>query len=535
MAPFQRPNRLFLLVIFCFSTVLAACSSGGGKGHSSPAPSDSRPDSFVITAPDGVSLENVPFNTPITSAPVTIEGIDTAAPVSITDGEFRINNGTFASTNATVRNGETITVRVQSPVKAGKSATATLNVGGVTASFTVTTGPDTTPPEVTILFPPPASMTEGETLFVRGTVKDVHGTLKAEGAVLVNGMPATLEPNSTGDEASWSVTLPLELGENEIVVTAEDAASNKNEDEGVASRRVESIAGESFPDDVNPFQGPLNATFGELNGQPVAFVTDDTAIAVFAVNLNSGARTLISDNVNQIESPFIYPWAVVYGSDGVLYISDNAAPAIFKVDLESGIRSVIATTGEGSYVNEPRGIFLRENAMSSQLFVADKETIFSLSVDTGGQRLVSGPALPDASNPINIAFGIVVSHQDELIAIDSGGERKVLKIDSETGIRSRMSSAQFSALNAIAVHPGGRSVLVVDDIKGDLSSVDIETGEQVVLSSLLAPDNVNAASDPWGVATSPSQDYALMIDPILKAVVAVDLDSGKRVILSKSN
>src|SRR5690606_597773 len=115
-----------------------------------------------------------------------------------------IGDAEFTSTPGTIHDGQQIRVRVQSPVKAEQTATATLNIGGETASFTVTTGPDTVPPEVSILFPPPASMTEGQTLFLRGTVKDVNGTLQ-EGAVTVNGVEAELELNETEDEGTWSV------------------------------------------------------------------------------------------------------------------------------------------------------------------------------------------------------------------------------------------------------------------------------------------------------------------------------------------
>src|SRR5690606_27202204 len=124
-----------------------------------------------------------------------------------------IENGGFTSSASTISNGQSIQVRVQTPIKAEQTATAILTIGGVEASFTVTTGPDTTPPEVSILFPPLASMTEGQTLFVRGTVKDVHGKLE-DGAVTVNGVEAELELNETKDEGTWSVTVDLQPGEN---------------------------------------------------------------------------------------------------------------------------------------------------------------------------------------------------------------------------------------------------------------------------------------------------------------------------------
>src|SRR5690606_10228645 len=127
--------------------------------------------------------------------------------------------------------------------------TATLNIGGETSSLTTTTGPDTVSPEVSILFPPPASMTEGQTLLVRGSINDLNGTL-APGAVTVNGVEAELELNEAGDEGTWSVRLDLSPGDNAIRVTAADVAENVSAEESVNSRRVANIAAESFPDNL---------------------------------------------------------------------------------------------------------------------------------------------------------------------------------------------------------------------------------------------------------------------------------------------
>lgn len=533
---FQRPNRFFLLVIVCLYGGLAACSSGGGgKGGATHGGGDTRPEPFTLSAPAGVDPEKVAFDTAVVSEAVTVSGIDAAAPVSIDNGEFAIDNAEFTSEPGTIRDGQKIRVRVQSPVKAEQSATAILNIGGETASFTVTTDVDTVAPEVAILFPPPASMTEGPTLLVRGTVNDVNGTLE-EGALTVNGVAAQLELNEVADEGTWSAEVALAPGPNTITVIAVDAAENTNDDESVSSLRVASIEGQSFPDNLNPFRGPLNADIGILDSQQVAFVTDDTALAIFAVDLTSGERKVVSDNSGENGDPFEYPWAVAYGADGFLYVSDTSSPALFKVDPESGVRSTIATADTSDLVSSPRGIALDDKNNPSMLYVADGNSIYSLDVDGGEPELLSSAAqsVPDNLNPIDAAFGLVTLSSDRLIAIDSGSDKKVINVESGDGTRSVLVDTGFSALNAIALHPNGREVLVVDDILSEVSAIDVETKNHRVLSSAVAPDSVNPVSDPWGIATSPELGYALILDPILQAVMAIDLDSGQRVVLSKS-
>ncbi|WAC59773.1 RHS repeat domain-containing protein [Brevundimonas sp. SL130] len=77
---------------------------------------------------------------------VTIAGIDAATPVSISGGQYRINGGAWTAASGTVTAGQTIQVQVQASTTAGASQTATLNVGGVTDTFQVTTAAaDTTP------------------------------------------------------------------------------------------------------------------------------------------------------------------------------------------------------------------------------------------------------------------------------------------------------------------------------------------------------------------------------------------------------
>ncbi|MBW3568399.1 MAG: hypothetical protein KY410_10670 [Proteobacteria bacterium] len=71
-----------------------------------------------------------------------VAGIDDGAEVTVqvAKGEYSLNGGAFTQENGSVRNGDKVLVRVQAPELEGSKATATLDVGGVTADFTVRTG-----------------------------------------------------------------------------------------------------------------------------------------------------------------------------------------------------------------------------------------------------------------------------------------------------------------------------------------------------------------------------------------------------------
>ncbi len=114
------------------STTLA----GGG--------SDTTPDPFTFTPLTGVAPSTV-----IASNVITVSGINAAAPISVTGGEYSVNSSAFTSAAGTVNNGYTVQVRHTSAATNSTSVNTTLTIGGVSNTFTSTTvaggGPDTTP------------------------------------------------------------------------------------------------------------------------------------------------------------------------------------------------------------------------------------------------------------------------------------------------------------------------------------------------------------------------------------------------------
>jgi hypothetical protein len=105
-------------------------------------PVDTEPDAYAFTPVTGVALGAVS-----TSNTVVITGIAAPARVTVTGGQYSIGcTGTFTTAAGTVPDGGTVCVRHTSAATPATDTTTTLNVGGVTASFTSTTVPaDTTP------------------------------------------------------------------------------------------------------------------------------------------------------------------------------------------------------------------------------------------------------------------------------------------------------------------------------------------------------------------------------------------------------
>lgn len=96
---------------------------------------DTTPDQFTFTDQSGVAISST-----ITSAAVTITGIDAAAAITVSGGTYDINaSGTFTGSAGTVNSGDAVRARHTS---SGSYLTATntvITIGGVSDTFTSTT------------------------------------------------------------------------------------------------------------------------------------------------------------------------------------------------------------------------------------------------------------------------------------------------------------------------------------------------------------------------------------------------------------
>src|SRR5690606_22431244 len=131
-----------------FETTTTATLTIGGVSApfsvttSALAAADTTPDAFSFAAVTGANLDAL-----ISSDPVTISGINAPAAVTITGGEYAINDGAWASEPGSISAGQAIRVRVQSSDAFETETSATVTVGGVDAIFSITTAPEDTTPD----------------------------------------------------------------------------------------------------------------------------------------------------------------------------------------------------------------------------------------------------------------------------------------------------------------------------------------------------------------------------------------------------
>ena len=102
---------------------------------------DTTPDPFSF-----VDQTNVALNSTITSAPITVSGVDSPTPISVVGGLYSINGGGFTAAAGNVNNGDMIRAQHTSSAAFSTSVDTTVTIGGVSDTFTSTTvAMDTTP------------------------------------------------------------------------------------------------------------------------------------------------------------------------------------------------------------------------------------------------------------------------------------------------------------------------------------------------------------------------------------------------------
>lgn len=173
-----------------------------------PSPTnDTTPDAFSFPA-----VSNAEAGSVVESAVRTISGFNTAAPISITGGEYRLspNGGGYLSGASTIEPGQSVQLRVTAATAAGSSRQATVTIGGVSGSFTVTTRQAAGASTATIADAPNGAVTlstTGGRLVNARTVPVPSGA--PDDRLYPNGFFAfDVENVSAGSEITVQITLP---------------------------------------------------------------------------------------------------------------------------------------------------------------------------------------------------------------------------------------------------------------------------------------------------------------------------------------
>jgi len=185
---------------------------------------DTTPNAFAFVDQTGVAL-----NTLVTSNAITVSGINTAAPISVTGGEYEINgSGTWTGVVGTVNNGNTVRVRQTSSSSFSTTTDCTLTIGGVSDTFSVTTL-DGVDPSLEITSHTNNQDVGTASITLIGTASDSGRGNNGIQQVTVNGERANNDTATGSGTANWSKAVSLSPGANTLTVIAYDDSSNHNQ------------------------------------------------------------------------------------------------------------------------------------------------------------------------------------------------------------------------------------------------------------------------------------------------------------------
>ena len=498
-----------------FSTTTTATLTIGGVSadfNATTIAQDTTPDTFTFDSQSNVSIAET-----VESNEITVAGINSPSPISVTGGEFAINGATFTNVDSVVSNGQRVVVRQVSANNPNTTTDVALTIGGVSSTFSVTTLMDTTPPIATITFPPPQSLTEGSSIIVRGTASDDFNDISR---IRVNGIDAMTSDNF----ATWSVTVALNPGVNVLQVETTDSELNQN-----------AIADEASIISSPVIVSPKAISVSAANNDAILLDQNDENSSLSLIDLSTGSLKLISGRrFPNTDTPFLDPIDVVVDEDNDrAFVLDGLA--IIAVDLNSGMRTlfsgnVVPGSSGDSFVN-PEGMVL--DSSKDRILVIDSGVngVIAVDLSTRDRELFSGSNVPTNNNNFNTPLAIALdtaNNRNRALVLDAGGSFRIIAVDLDTGERSTFFSTALSFRPAIdiVVDPVRDELLVLDE---GFSSTDRGIYKISLTSAqrtFFTPNDV-LLIEPTGFDIDTAHGRILVTDQFREGVVAVDLSTAE--------
>jgi hypothetical protein len=387
----------------------------------------------------------------------------------------------------------------------------------------------------------------------------------------INGVAATYTlVNNTLEFKS----VALSDGANALKLELEDTAGNNAEVAQVTVTKGDIT--KAFPENGGvDFVGPQTVAWDNLDGRNRALVMDVDAKTLVAVDLNTGMRSMLSDNTTQPEIPFIFDRADYNGApvvvdkvNKVAYVGQSSTlrttPGVFSIAFDGARQEALSGTGRWAISD----LAIDYRTELTKIFDANGSfggiNLWDLATkQSAGGYSNSQSGFPNTDFPFNNSGSIALdTPRNRLLMTSLTGDQFVYSVsvkapfDSsdinnfDRGGRAVFSNATtpnnsepFTAtgtnvLTSIRVDADRSRALMVDRAKPAVFALAIsddptKDGARSIFSSN-EKSTVNKLVDPYGLHIEAAMQYALVVDKGRKTLLAVDLESGERVIISKT-
>jgi hypothetical protein len=489
---------------------------------------DAVPDAFTF-----IDQTDAILNTQFTSNAVTVTGTNATSSISITGGQYSVNGGAFTSNSLLALPGDSIVVRQTSAGTFSTTTDTVLTIEGVSDTFSVTTMAPGSAPAATIIFPTAESLTDAESITVRGTAADDSEI----SYIRVNGLDVV----TTDGFANWSITLPLSEGMNALTVETGDVLGNQ-----------EPVAAQAFVDRGALLVDPNAIVMDGPNNR--LLITDEYHghEGVVAVDLATGVRSRVSGGGTGTGPSFEQPVDLAMdGANNRVLVLDRQLAAVIAVDISEGVnkgmRTVISghssisgpLTGGGPGLGAADVIALDTN--NGRALVMRATNLYGVNLASGERTLIT--TVGAFLNPEGLVY-------------DSGGKRALVfdaldndvyavNLDDESplfGNSGVVADYSIGAGPALVIPRGlqydsaNNRVLVTDYSTGSLVAISLADGNRTTVSDA-GTGMGSAFINPIGVYLDAGNDRALVLDAGLDGVVSVNLDvsgSGDRTLVTSA-
>lgn len=449
-----------------------------------------------ITSPANLSYGNL--------SPITVRGTvdDPNATVTINGASAVDSGGTFSLTVPLVEGTNTLT------------AVAT-NIGGNQGSASIVVTLDTTPPHVTIDFPPSGSVTTDSAVTVTGLVNDVVvGTVNDQNAkVTVNGVQAQVANRSYS-----AANVPLNPGANTIQAVAVDQAGNATTITSTVTR-------------VSASQPPAPVAGQAVITQSLSIVSGNNQSRAIGTQLTAPLIVSLQDSSgNPVASqPVVFQ---VTADSGTVSPSGAAGTSSAQVNTNSaGQAQVFWTLGQRAgtgtntlQVSSPLAIapeYFAATALSGsaaqivadsgddQTGIAGQPLTFplvSVVTDAGHNRIPNVPV----TFSVVAGGGTLNGVASQVITSDSDGRvQAVLTLGTQAGANNNLVEATFAGNpgSVVAFSASGR--IASNPANTTISGVVLDNSDNPIPSATMRLYKTNQASSnnlPVQIGTSVQTD-----------------------------
>lgn len=354
---------------------------------------------------------------------------------------------------------------------------------------------------------------------------------------------SSLETGS-GLGVSNVIDIALDTQNNRVLLTSIDLASNFLSIDLESGNRSLALPRFSIGSGNNIIT-PEAITIDSVNNR--SLVTDTRQGGLFAVDLDSGDRTVISISSEALGEAF---GSGVFFSriNGItLDANDNRAILVgddifgrclvISVDLNSGDRTIVSgeNNGEGPLLILARGIDL--DRANNRAIVVDSllDSMIAVDLTSGDRTILSGENVGSGS-PFLVPYDVALDHaRNRAIVADNVS---ILSVDLDNGNRTIISDANtgegpsLPRLSKVELDTLNNRVIVLTLETDELFVVDLESGNRSILSG---PDTNTGANfiSPIDIALDSNNSRVYVTDNVYRGVIVVDLETGERAISSR--